>query len=147
MSRKRINKLTDVFIDELLSGNNDLGWRSGGMMSKIMMPRSPSRTDLTDARMISEIGSISEPHPDFPKILSVMNQLSTDLQDTLIAKNLKKHINKSTDRAWTDADRAEFLGLKVGTYKTRLNKAYSVSQKALDILDEYERSKLGKYGR
>jgi len=136
-----LDKLIDVFIDELLSVNNDIGWRSGGDK---MSPSAPIRTDSVDAKMINEIQNLKEPHPDFAIIWAAMQTLSLNCQDAVIAKRLKAHINKNTNRQWTDTDRAEFLNISLSAYKSRCKRGYAKLETEINRLRSYEASKCVK---
>lgn len=131
-----INRQIDTVLDVLLSVSNDAGWHKGNI--EPAMPAAPSRIDLADMKMINEIKWLREPPKSFAKAYFCLNELPKACQDALIIKNLKRHVNDKTGRAWEDKDRAVILGLTLNEYYYNLRKGYTGFEREWEKLERYE---------
>lgn len=143
IDKGKLNKLVDIVLDECLAVKNDAGWHKGDLHPG--MPPVPSRIDLADMKMIKEIVYLRDPHPKFALAYAALSALTKECQDVLIVKNLKKHLNTNTGRAWEDKDRWEFLGITEPEYYYRLRMGYTRMDAEVRRYEDYESMKGKKY--
>lgn len=136
MDKSEINQLIDRVLDELLSVSNDAGWHKGDLDPA--MPAVPPRIDLADMKMINEIKWLREPHRDFAQAYAALSELPKECQDALIIKNLKRHVNDTTGRAWEDKDRAQILGITLNQFYYDLRRGYVGFEREWMKLARYE---------
>lgn len=136
IDKRKLNQYVDIVLDECLSVKNDAGWHKGDLDPTIP-PASP-RIDLADMKMINEITYLREPHPKFAIAYASLSALTKECQDVLIVKNLKKHLNQDTGRAWEDRDRWQFLGITEAEYYYRLRVGYTRMDAEVKRYEQYE---------
>lgn len=142
--RDEIDRLIRIFINGMMSPNNDAGWAGESMLSRLIefegqLPP-PSGYDQSNLSMILAIEKMREGHHDYPRIRSAMSFVirhNKDQADAIWAKSFYSGICKTTDRTYRDEDRGRITGQGLHSYRYNLKKAYYTVQQELDRIESF----------
>lgn len=143
MQKKRkdeINHLVDVWIRSLLSVSNDAGWEGRAPIAMLIDYGTAVYTcnDQSNVAMISAIRLLRESHHEFKKINFAITEVLTDKPNSalaVVAKIYFSGVNKETDRAWTDKERAAKVGQSYTEFRYNLDLGLELLDKELDKFD------------
>lgn len=129
MSKDEINRLVSIWLDFMLSASSDAGWSGDGPLAMFIEYGQYVSTgyDRSNASMIHAIRLLRKKHADFRKVDLVLKELaleSAQAYECVVIKNYLRGINRQTDKAWNDKERAEKLTLSYRQYQHFLAKAY-----------------------
>ena len=138
---KRIYDLIEIYIDDLLSVEEDAGWSGETVAAKLItyLGDIPKSTGLEQSNMamINAIKLMKNQDPDYKLIAHAMQEISIDHYTAIIAKHVLKHINVVTSKPWTDQDRAYCINQNVNTFKDNYKRGIKSLQKQVDIIARY----------
>lgn len=142
MNKERIDKLVDIFLNDLESLRHDAGWHSCGLLEKLKMPHVPLRPDLTDAKMIMEITFLTNTHAELGLISAALDRLHQKDHRAWLAILSKRYYqhnyldhNTHTVKVYKDTNRAQEIGQTPKQFKKNVEFAYNYLAEVLDILE------------
>lgn len=136
--KENIDRLVNIWLTAIQSASNDAGWQGMSLAARLIEymgePPGPTGNDQSNLTMINAIRLLREPHGELPKIAAVLKIMQFEVPDqslALLAKNYYLGLNPSTDKAYTDIDRAELVGQDYREFRYNLEKSYFSMRKEL----------------
>lgn len=129
--RAEIDRLVGIWIDALTSASNDAGWEGMSLAARLIEfqgePPPPTGNDQSNITMINAIRLLRAQGPDYPTIASAVINMRREKPDqmmSLMAKNYYRGLNPESGKAYSDADRAEYMDMTLEEFRYCLKKAY-----------------------
>lgn len=135
MDKARIDKLIDVYLNDLVSLRHDAGWHGDSMLARMItyrgQPPPPSGRDQADLAMIYETTFLRATHELLPLALIVVNRLMDRGMPVALAVLAKRfyqhdfldHLDLKV-KPYTDAVRAREIGQSLRTFERNVAIAY-----------------------
>jgi len=151
--RVEIDRMIDIYLDEITSISEDAGWRGDSMMAKIIefggqIPKGTGN-EISNLSMINAIRMLRDLAPEFRKIQAVVLMLRSepgtkDRINALLSKNYYRGLNEKTGKVFTNIDRMTLIGTEVGDVETADNRfrydlrcAYRLVLRELERFERY----------
>lgn len=136
--REEIDRLVDVFLDDLESLSRDAGWSGMGLLDKLMMPFGPQNPNAIGNRVINEIRLLKAPHAMLPAIQAAVRLLFKRNSHVALAILSSRYYRHSyvdpvtnTEKQYKDTNRASLVGQTPRQYRLNLEKAYPILDEIL----------------
>jgi hypothetical protein len=142
--KERIDHYVSIYIAGVKSVSNDAGWEQKSIMGKIVdfagdLPP-PSGYDQSNMTMINAIRLLRERHAKWPIISGAVKTLIYTRPAqiyALLAKHALVGTCPYTDRAWSDAERAEELNQSLDSFRYNVKIAYPLMHRELEVAQRY----------
>src|SRR5690554_2864714 len=142
MKKAYIDKLVNIYIDDVLSIKHDAGWEGESMLGRLIdfagdIPP-PSGNDQSNVTMMGAIRLLRGTHAEYPKIAAAIAEVKIEQALAILAKHYFQGLDKSTEKPWSNGRRAEEIGQNLKEYQYNLGKAYDALDAEITRIDRYQ---------
>ncbi len=140
--KAKIDKLVDVFLDQLLSTDSDAGWHNSGQYMSTDADAIKSTAGDKDMRMIMECRFIRGKHELYPMAVTMLNYMKQDYRLALLYhRYMEGRIDPETEKVMTESGIAAQIEISPDQYRHCKKMAYKRAETIILMLMDYDHSK------